>query len=427
MSEKLQLAAGEVSVVDEISVTRLPCGMTVLVQPMPWLRTAAFALSLPGGVAVDPNDRAGLSSMVCEMVQRGAGSYSSRDLVAVQDNLGMDRNGGVSIGATSFGSAMPAESLPDALSIYADIVRRPHLPADQIDDARLMSLQELRAMADEPTHRVMDQLRRRQYGDHLGRSSLGTTDGLNAITAEDIRDYFNTHYHGGGGILGVAGNVDPSAVLEMADRCFGDWKQGDAPELPPPDGRPGYEHIDSPSAQTHIGFSFGTIPYGHDEYFAMRAGIGILSDGMSSRLFDRVREQRGLCYTVSASVNNLPNTAAVMGYAGTTPARAQETLDVTLGEIAGVTEDLTTAELDRWKVRIESSLVMEQESSGSRASSLVADQYQIGRPQSTEELRGLIGGLTLDQVREYWQSNPPSDYRIVTLGESELAANRICV
>lgn len=417
---KLNLSVGEISVLDEISVTRLACGMTVLVQPMPWLRTAAFSLALPAGVSSEPDDRGGLASMVCEMVQRGAGTYSSRDLVAVQDNLGMDRNGGVSIGTTSFGCAMPAQSLREALSIYADIVRRPHLPADQLDDAKMMGLQELRALADEPTHRVMSRLRQRQYGPHLGRSSHGTAAGLESIDEADVRDFFANHYHGGDAIVGIAGNVDPNTVIEMVDQCFGDWKQLDAPELPAPDGSPGYEHIESPSAQTHIGFSFDTIPYGHRDYFAMRAGIGILSDGMSSRLFDRVREQRGLCYTVSASVQNLPHTAAVMGYAGTTPARAQETLDVTMGEIASVTDGLSVDELDRWKVRIESSLVMEQESSGSRASSLVADQMQIGRPQSTDELRGLIESLTIDKVRDYWDSNPPSGYRIVTLGESPL-------
>lgn len=420
MNEKLKLSVGEISVVDEISVTRLHCGMTVLVQPMPWLRTAAFSMALPAGVSTEPADRGGLASMVCEMVQRGAGSYSSRELVAVQDNLGMERNGGVSIGTTSFGSAMPSQSLDDALAIYADIVRRPHLPVDQLDDAKMMGLQELRALADEPTHRVMSRLRERQYGKHLGRSTHGTREGLEAIDESDIRNFFTDRYHGGEAILGVAGNVNPDEVFATANKLFGDWKQLETPPLPEPNGSPGYEHIESPSAQTHIGFSFNTIPYGHANYFAMRAGIGILSDGMSSRLFDRVREQRGLCYTVSASVQNLPHTAAVIGYAGTTPARAQETLDVTLGEIAAVTEGLSVDELDRWKVRIESSLVMEQESSGSRASSLVADQMQIGRPQSTDELRELIESLTLDQVRDYWNANPPTGHRVVTLGESPL-------
>ena len=127
----------------QIVTHRLPCGMTVLVQSMPWLRTAAFTLSLRSGVQQESLDKSGLASMVCEMVQRGAGHYSSRDLVAAQDNLGMDRNSGVSTATVSFGAAMPAESLPEGLQLYADIVRRPHLPANQLDDARMMMMQEL--------------------------------------------------------------------------------------------------------------------------------------------------------------------------------------------------------------------------------------------------------------------------------------------
>ena len=107
---------------------------------------------------------------------------------------------------------------------------------------------------------------------------------------------------------------------------------------------------------------------------------------MSSRLFDRVREQRGLCYTVTASCHSLKRTGGVFCYAGTTPGRAQETLDVTLAEIEHLIDDLNPSELERWKVRIQSSLIMEQESSASRASSLASDHYQLGRAMPTEEL-----------------------------------------
>ncbi len=398
--------------------------MVVLIEPMPWLRTAAFSLSLRGGVDVEPENRGGLSGLVCEMVQRGAGSHSSRDLVAIQDNLGIDRSSGVSTATVSFGAAMPAESLADAIGLYADVVRRPHLPQDQLEDARMMSIQELRAMEDEPTHRVMQRLRTMHYGDRLGRANFGTMDGIESISHADVREFFQAHYHAGGAILAVAGRVDPSAVIEWAEAAFGDWRSG--PVSPPsePMGHAGYEHIESPSNQTHIGFAFDSIPYGHPDYFKMRAGVGILSDGMSSRLFDRVREQRGLCYTVTASCHSMKHCAGVFGYAGTTPERAQETLDVTLGEIEHLCDDLDPGELERWQIRIQSLLIMEQESSASRASSLASDYYQVGRPVPTSELEAAIESLTLDQVRDYWMTHPASAYRIVTLGPTSLRPPR---
>lgn len=394
--------------------------MTVLVQPMPWLRTAAFSLSLRSGVQSEPDHLGGLSGLVCEMVQRGAGNHSSRDLVAIQDNLGMDRNSGVSPAMVSFGAAMPAESLRPAIDLYGDIVRRPHLPADQLDDARMMSIQELRAIEDEPTHRVMRRLRELHYGERLGRSIHGTIKGLEAITQDDIRTYYTDRYHAGGSILAVAGNVDVSTVVQWAGETFGDWKSGEYSPLDPPVGRATYEHIESPSSQTHIGFAFDAIPYGHADYFKMRAGIGILSDGMSSRLFDRVREQRGLCYTVSASCHSLKHCGGVFGYAGTTPERAQETLDVTLHEIEHMIDDLEPGELERWKVRVQSGLIMEQESSASRASSLASDFYQIDRVMAMEELESLIESLTLDDIRAYWSAHRPGAYRFVTFGPDPL-------
>ena len=408
-------------VTSKIDCETLSNGLTVLVQPMPWQRTAAFSLCLRGGVQSEPVPLGGLSGLVCEMVQRGAGSHSSRELVAIQDNLGIDRNSGVSAALVSFGAAMPAESLQDAIQLQADIVRRPHLPQDQLDDARMMSIQELRAMQDEPTHRVMRRLRELHYGDKLGRSIYGTGEGLEAITQDDLRSFYEANYHAGGAILAVAGKVDTSTVMKWATAAFGDWKTGPVATLESPSGQATYEHIEFPSSQTHIGFAFESIPYGHVDYFKMRAGVGILSDGMSSRLFDRVREQRGLCYTVTASCHSLQHAGGVFGYAGTTPERAQETLDVTLREIEHLIDDLEQGELERWQVRIQSSLIMEQESSASRASSLASDYYQIGRVMTTEELESVIEALTLDQIRDYWMANPPGSYRIVTLGPDPLS------
>ncbi|MCG8652755.1 MAG: insulinase family protein, partial [Pirellulales bacterium] len=116
----------------------------------------------------------------------------------------------------------------------------------------------------------------------------------------------------------------------------------------------------------------------------------------------------------------LRHAGGVFCYAGTTPERAQETLEVTLHEIEHLIDDLQPSELERWKVRIQSSLIMEQESSASRASSLASDQYQLGRPMPTEELESVIESLTLDDVGDYWRAHRPANYRIVTLGTQPL-------
>lgn len=415
-------------------------GLTLVWQPMPWLRTAAYTLWLPGGYVAeyplssqastespaespaDPeqDERAGLASLVCEMIQRGAGGYSSRQLVAAEDNLGIDASGSASISTASFSASMPAESLPEAIGLLADVVRRPHLPADQLEDAKLMLRQEMLACRDEPVQRLMRRLRERQYGRRLGRSGLATPASLAALSIDDVRDFYTNQYHAGGSILAVAGRFDEDALPDQIEQALGDWKGGRWPGQPDAAPEDGAEHLEIATSQTHIGFAFDSIPYGHPDYFVMRAGIGILSDGMSSRLFDRVREQRGLCYSVWASTHSLPCVGSVFGYAGTTPPRAQETLDVTLHEIQHLADDVRTEELERWKTRIQSSLIMEQESAGSRAGSLAADQFQIGEVLPTERLEEMIESITLQQVVDYWREHAPQRFRVVTAGPESL-------
>ena len=395
-------------------------GLVILGQPMPWLRTAAFSLAVRAGIHAEPANRGGLASLMCEMTQRGAGKYSSRDIVELQDNLGLDHSAGVSSSLASYGATMPAGALSDALSLYAEIILRPQLPEDQLDDALQVSLQELRAVEDEPTQQVMIRLKQLQYGDLSGRPSCGNLAGIESTTHQDVSKFFADRYRPAGAILAIAGSFDWNAVLDQCLELFSDWRGEPASEPEVDFGQAGYEHISQDSSQTHIGFSFDTIPFKDKDFYLLRAGVGVLSDGMSSRLFDRVREQRGLCYTISAGTHSLKDRGAVFGYAGTTPERAQETLDVTLREIQSLASGIETAELDRLKVRVQSSLIMEQESCTSAVASMLSDWYHRGRVVTAREIESIIEALTVDQVVQYWRTHAPKEFRVVTLGPQPL-------
>lgn len=399
---------------------QLSCGLVVLGQRMPWLRSASFALVLPGGSQCEPVGRYGVAGLTCEMVQRGAGPYSSRQIVSLSDNLGLDRTASVSTPHTLFGAAMPAESLLPALELYAKIVREPHFPADQLEDARNSALQELRANEDEPVQRVMMRLKELHYGKALGHSPLGDLAGIEAITMGDITQFFKTFYQSQESIFSVAGHFDWDETIALLENLFRGWQAHSLPTAPQPQGQAGYEHIHHPSQQTHIGFSFPAFSYDHPDFFTQRAALGILSDGMSSRLFDRVREQRGLCYTISASSHSLKGMGGIFGYAGTTPDRAQETLDVTMAEIRNLGASVENDELERFKVRIQSNLVMQQESSSARASSLATDWYFLQTTLSPEEIEARVDAVTPQMIAELWTRLPLDEMRFVTLGPSPL-------
>ena len=387
---------------------------------MDWLESAAFSLLVPSGCSCDPQQRLGLANFVCEMVQRGCGSRDSHQFVSDLELLGADCSASVSNAHTAFGGAMPAESLHEALAIYADVVRRPHLPADQVEDARMVCVQEIRSIEDELAQKVFQQLRMLQYGDPLGRSSPGKLDSVQAVSLDDIRQYFETTFHPGGAILGVAGRFDWPQLRDHVAELFGDWQQREVASLEESQPEERYCHFTHDSTQTHIGVGYANVPYSHPDYYQARAAVGVLSDGMSSRLFTEVRENRGLCYAVHAGCHSLRDRGSVLCYAGTTTERAQETLDVLIAELIRLSDGISDDELNRLKTKIKSALIMQQESSPARSGSVAADWYHLGRVQTLDELRGIIDGLTCDGINSYLASNRPADFRIVTLGAQEL-------
>lgn len=399
-------------------------GLTLVAEPMPWLESAAFALLLPAGCSRDPADKQGLANFTCEMAQRGCGSRNSRQFVEDLENLGVEHGGSVSIAHTSFGGAMIADRLPEALTIFADLVLRPHLPAEQLEDARQVCLQEVRSIEDDLAQKVMQELRRRKYGEPWGRAGHGTIESVESISLADVQRSFDSAYRPNGAILSVAGKIEWEPLLRHVTKLFEKWQPREYKLPPETPGEGGSFHFPHESSQTHIGVSFESVPYSHPDYFQARGAVGVLSDGMSSRLFTEVRENRGLCYSVYAASHSLRERGSVLCYAGTSSERAQETLDVLAAELVKLAAGVRPDELGRLKAQIKSSLVMQQESSRSRSSSIAGDWYYLGRVRTMEELSRIIDGLSCESINTYLAAHPPRDFGIVTLGASPLEPPR---
>ncbi|BBO33134.1 M16 family metallopeptidase [Lacipirellula parvula] len=403
-----------------VETHQLANGLMLLAEPVATAESAAFTLMVPSGCSTDPADRLGLSSLLCDMVIRGAGERDSRALINDLEILGVERGESVGISQTSFSGATLADNLLDALAIYGDIVQRPQLPEDQLDAARMVCYQEIRGVEDEPSQKLMDDLRRRTYPDPWGRASHGTEAGVEASTAAEVKRHWQTNYRPNGAILGVAGKIDWDQLVELVESQFGAWKRVEpvAPkETPPAESSP---HIDFDGNQCHIGIAFPSVPYSDPLYLQAWAAVGVLSGGMSSRLFTEVREKRGLCYSVSASLQTQLTRARVMCYAGTTSERAQETLDVTYAELIRLREGVLQSELQRLKARIKSGLIMQQESTSARSGSIARDWYHLNRVRSLEELGAQVDALSAHSINEYLDEHPPSDFTFATLGPQPL-------
>ena len=404
---------------------RLSNGLLVIVEPMQDVQSAAVTLLVPAGGVRDADGRCGTAAILTEMFTRGAGGLSARELSAAMDNLGLQRSVHVGNAHVTFSAATTADRLIDALPFIGRMVTEPHLADEEFDPARDLVEQSLMSMEDEPRQRLGKVLRQYSYAAPWGNSSEGELTDLSAITIADVRRHYQQFMHPDEAILGIAGNVNFDQIRETTEAAFGGWESASVSELAVGALPLSPCHIEHDSAQTHIGLAWNTVPYRDERYFEAWAAVSLLSGGMSSRLFTEVRERRGLCYAISASLSTLRDEGRVFAYAGTTTERAQETLDVTVAEILRLHEGITEDELQRCKARAKSSLIMQQESTTSRASSLARDMYHLGRVVTLDEINSRINALSTTQVRDFSVEYAPKAMVLVTIGPHAL--NPACV
>jgi len=407
----------------EIRTHEFANGLTLVVESMEDVQSAAFSFLAPGGSVFDAENRNGTAALLTDLMTRGAGDKDSRQLSSELDNLGIQHSESVGHLFLGFSGASLADNIPKALPIFGDIIRRPHLPEDQFEPVKMGVAQSLAAMEDEPRQKIMIELRKRCYTSPWGIPTDGTLADLENITVEDVKNHYKKYFSPGSAIMGVAGRVDFDEICESVEHVFGDWNGPELPEISLGDQGPDRDHIEQDSSQTQIGIAYRAVPYRDPDYYAAWAAVSVLSGGMSSRLFTEVREKRGLCYAIHASLNTLKDEGRVLCYAGTTVQRAQETLDATLKELARLGDGIEESELQRCKARAKSSLVMQQESTMSRASSIARDFYHLNRVNTLEEVREKIDALTIERVLEYVHSHTPDQLTVLTIGPDPLEVN----
>lgn len=400
--------------------TTLDNGIVLVGESLPGLESAAIAFHAPAGAVHDPGGQNGLAALAGEMMLRGAGGRSGRDIIEALEGAGVQWAQAVSTSHASFSGAMVARQLAHVLPIYADILRRPLLGDDDFEPARQMVLQNLAATEDDPAHRALTAVRQLAYPSPWGLPAEGLSADVERLTGDDVRRFVAGHVRPQGSIIAVAGRIDWDEFVREIDRLLGDWNTGGpAPVATGPRG-PRRRHVPHDSQQTHIAVAWNAPPYRDEASYEATAALAILGGGSSSRLFTEVRERRGLCYSVSAGYHTHRDFAAALCYSGTTAARAQETLDVILAEIARLPGSIEPAELDRVKARAKSGLVMQQESSAARAGGIARQWYHLGRIRTLEEELRRFDRMTVESIENWLAAHPIRDLSVVSLGREPL-------
>jgi len=396
-------------------------GLALIAEEAPWSEAISFAIRTPAGSIYNPPGKAGLASLTCEMTTRGAGGLGNREFLETLENLGVESSESTSQSYMSIGAVGLAEHWERSLELLTAQLRDPIFPEDELESCRQIQLQEIAAIEDEPARKTLIELGRIFYPDPFGRPSFGDVESVNALTIDDVRDFHRRFFRPNGTVVAVSGRFDWERIRDKVAALFGDWKPVETPEIVPVASTTSTVHRETDSAQTHIGLAFETIPFGDPEYHRAWGGVEILSGGMSSRLFSEVREKRGLCYSVFASYNTHQNYGGVFCYCGTTAERAQESLDVIVGEIDRLRVDPPTeSEMERMKIRAKSGLVMQRESTTARAGAIVRDWTYLGKIRSFDETMASIDALTSESIAEYYEARGELKFRLATSGQAPL-------
>jgi predicted Zn-dependent peptidase len=379
---------------------RLSNGLTVAVEPMAGFETLAVGLYADVGSRSEPAHLTGLAHMVEHMVFKGAGTRDARAIAEAAEDVGGQLNAWTSRDTTAFHARLLPGDLALGVDLIADLVRTPHLSAEELEREKQVVLAELGESRDTPDDIVFDHLAAASYqGQSYGRPVLGDEQTIAAIDAESLRRWLDEQYRPGGLVLAAAGKVDEDALLKLAEARFGDLAAGRPPVFEPARFTSGVVTDARRFDQVHVAFAHPGVDQRHADLYALSMFASAAGGGMSSRLFQQVREERGLAYSVYAWSVAAADTGQLGVYCAAAKADAPRAFALARDVLAETAEGLDEAELHRAKAQAKAGLLMGLESVQSRCDHL-ARQLQIhDRIVSPAEIVAQIDVVTLDQAR----------------------------
>jgi predicted Zn-dependent peptidase len=383
-----------------MQLTVLANGLKVASREMPGLETAAVGLYAETGSRHEPARLSGLAHLYEHMVFKGAGGRSARDISETIEDVGGDLNAGTEREGTNFMASVMAEHVPLGIELIADMILRPHFTAEELEREKHVVLQELGEARDTPSDIIFDDLQSAAFADQpLGRSILGEEDSIAAISVDDLHDWRRNRYRAGSLSLVAAGKVSHGRLVEWAEEHFADLPQGVNDDSAPAHFTGGDRVGRSDSDQAHLALGFAGPAQLDPDYFAARLFADIAGGGMSSRLFQQLREERGLAYTVYAALYPFSDTGLLSIYAAT--ARHQSAASAQLIEevIADCALTATERELARVRTQSKAALLMSLESPWGQAHYVARQLALYGRLVEPSEVVAQLEAVTLDHVR----------------------------
>lgn len=382
-------------------ITRLANGLTVITVPLPGIETAAVGLHFDSGSRHEPDAVNGVAHMVEHMVFKGTATRSAKRIAEEIEDVGGQLNAYTSRDTTVFHARVLRADVDLATAMIADLVIAPTLDGQDFDKERQVVLQELGEAIDTPDDIIHDHLQLAAYeGQAIGRSILGTADSIGALTADDCRSWIAGKLTGGGAVLSAAGAVEHEAMVALAEGVLGRLAPS-ACAVPPPSPRfTGGKHADKRKfEQAHLTLGWEGPAVTHPDQTAMQLFTSAVGGGMSSRLFQELREERGLAYSIWANHTPFADTGLFTVYLACAPVEAARANDLVREVMAATAADLSEAELARARAQLKAGLLMSLEGAGGWADYSARQWMTRGRVAAPADIVARIDATGVDQVR----------------------------
>ncbi|MBC8310384.1 MAG: insulinase family protein [Planctomycetes bacterium] len=402
-------------------------GLHIITESNPGVKTVALNWGVRAGVAT--NNRDGESVLLAELVQRGVRNLSAKEHSDALDLHGVNRHVSCGVEFIRITSVLLGNRLSDAISLLGAFFLHPTLPESDLPACKSLCLQSIQSLADNPSHIAAVELNKNHLPAPFNRSAYGTVENIKATTIEQLRQIYADVCVPNESIVVISGDVEHHWVVNEIEELVSSWSPGENTKIETSPATGGTHCIKQDTSQVHLSFAFNA-PDATDENSLLEAvAISIFGGATSGRLFTQVRQRRSLCYSVSARYAPSKHYSAVRMNAGTTPERAEETVQVCLEQLSELKNGITKEEFDRTVQRMKSRIVMHGESTAARAMALWGDQYALGRTRSLAERLKELEGVRFEDVNAWLSQREFGEITFVYVGPEELNIdkNAFCV
>jgi len=407
--------------------TVLPSGLRIVTEEERSVRSAAFGIWVNVGSRDETVSTAGASHFLEHLLFKGTKRRSSLEISSAIEAVGGETNAFTSKEYTCFYARVIDKDLPLAVDVISDLITSSVVRADDVDAERKVVLEEIAMRDDDPSDLIHDLFLERYYGDTpLGRPILGTVESIKGMSRSTVFSYYQKRYQPEDLVVAVAGNIKHKSVVAMVESAFSkdgfldqakkDYQVRSSPKINVP-GRGKVTLLDRKTEQAHIVYGVPGVARDDKSRFALSILSSALGGGMSSRLFQEIREKRGLAYSTYAYSQQFAGSGVLSFYVGCKPEKAEESIKIIQSILHDVAENgLTQDEISRAKGAVSGSLVLSQEDTGSRMSRIGKSELVYGQVMSFDQILQEIADVTPEQIKEIARQSLPVSPTLAVVG-----------